>query len=90
MEQISTNLIVRKKLYNRSGDNRPMGFRTMAMGQRCRPDVKREVLEEILEARRMLTYWVQDFINYGNGDYDNPDFKKLVARLKKYRRRVPV
>ena len=29
-----------------------------------------------------VAYWVQDFINYGNGDYDNPDFKKLVARLK--------
>ena len=29
-----------------------------------------------------VAYWVQDFINYGNGDYDNPDFKKVVARLK--------
>ena len=29
-----------------------------------------------------VAYWVQVFINYGNGDYDAPDFKKLVARLK--------
>ncbi len=25
---------------------------------------------------------MQDFIDSGIGDYDNPDFKKLVARLK--------
>ena len=30
----------------------------------------------------MLPFWVQDFIDSGIGDYDNPDFKKLVARLK--------
>ena len=29
-----------------------------------------------------VAYWVQVFINYGNGDYDAPDFKKLVERLK--------
>nr|WP_249112445.1 hypothetical protein [Prevotella melaninogenica] len=36
----------------------------------------------VFEGQINVAYWVQVFINYGNGDYDNPDFKKLVARLK--------
>ena len=44
----------------------------------------------VFEGQTNVAYWVQVFINYGNGDYDAPDFKKLVARLKKYRCRVPV
>ena len=36
----------------------------------------------VFEGQTNVAYWVQVFINYGNGDYDAPDFKKLVARLK--------
>ena len=36
----------------------------------------------VFEGEVNVAFWVQDFIDSGIGDYDNPDFKKLVARLK--------
>ena len=36
----------------------------------------------VFEREVNVAFWVQDFIDSGIGDYDNPDFKKLVARLK--------
>ena len=50
------------------------------MGQRCRSDEDRR--SRRFEGEVNVAFWVQDFIDSGIGDYDNPDFKKLVARLK--------
>ena len=34
------------------------------------------------EGKENVAFWVQGFIDSGNGNYDADDFKKLVARLK--------
>ena len=34
------------------------------------------------KGKENVAFWVQDFIDNGRGDYDDEDFKKLVARLK--------
>ena len=36
----------------------------------------------VFEGEANVAFWVQDFIDSGNGNYDDEDFKKLVARLK--------
>lgn len=36
----------------------------------------------VFDGEANVAFWVQDFIDSGNGNYDDEDFKKLVARLK--------